>query len=72
MHAQTHSTSGSTLALRRLAIVVAGAALAFLLAPKRSSATTTDPCPIQGCGDDVARTCGVCSTINGNYAVYFD
>jgi hypothetical protein len=75
MYQQTHGTSASArkhqAAVRRVVILAAGAALAFLVAPKRSNAAEPDPCPIKGCGDEVARSCGVCSTINGNYAVYY-
>ena len=59
-------------ALRRLSIVIAGGVLASLVMSSPSDAGEIDPCPINGCGDEVGRSCGICSTINGNYAVYYE
>lgn len=57
--------------LPRWGVLLVGAILALLLGPATASAAKVDPCPLPGCSDKVAPTCGVCSTINGNYAVYY-
>ena len=58
-------------AMLRLGILVVGAALGLLISPFLSKAAEEQPCPIAGCGDKVGRTCGICQTINGSYAVYY-
>jgi len=54
--------------LPRWIIVIAAVLLGLLVRPKESAARV--PCPIQGCGDNVYTSCGVCTTINGSYTVY--
>jgi hypothetical protein len=57
--------------LVRALVMIVGTALGLLMAPTESSAGPEDPCPIPGCGDEVGRTCGICQTVNGSYAVYY-
>jgi hypothetical protein len=63
--------AGDEARLPRWAVLFVGAILALLLGPATASAAKVDPCPLPGCSDKVAPTCGMCSTINGNYAVYY-
>lgn len=51
-------------------VIVIAAAVVALLARQQVSEAQVPWCPIQGCVDTVNTTCGVCQTINGNYAVY--
>jgi hypothetical protein len=58
--------------LARWTILLIGAIAGLMLAPSDASARKEGPCPIPGCSDVVAPTCGLCETINGTYAVYFN
>jgi hypothetical protein len=58
-------------AMLRIGILVVGAIVGLLISPSSSKAGEQDPCPIPGCVDDGFRTCGICQTINGSYAVYY-
>lgn len=53
----------------RLAALLAGAAIAFLLQTSPSDAQSP-ACPIEGCTWKVAPECGVCYTINGYQVMY--
>lgn len=70
-HDAAIASAGDEGRLPRWGVLLVGAILALLLGPATANAAKVDPCPLPGCSDKVAPTCGLCSTINGNYAVYY-